>query len=196
MHAAANTPSLQSVQQGDEELVRRALGGDPWAKDALFGRHVRPVLRRLTRLVGDGEEAADLTQDALASAYAALHRLRDPGAFGPWLMQIAVRRAHDALRKRRLLRLLGLYQPHDAGALAELAVEGASAEQRAELALLDRTLATLAPADRIAWTLRFVEGEQLEEVARLTRCSLATAKRRIKRAQERIQAHVALEGEA
>jgi RNA polymerase sigma-70 factor (ECF subfamily) len=36
------------------------------------------------------------------------------------------------------------------------------------------------PADqRIAWTLRHIEGEQLEAVADLCGCSLATAKRRI-----------------
>jgi RNA polymerase sigma-70 factor (ECF subfamily) len=37
--------------------------------------------------------------------------------------------------------------------------------------------------DRIAWTLRHVERHGLEGVAALTGCSLATAKRRIQRAQ-------------
>jgi RNA polymerase sigma-70 factor (ECF subfamily) len=37
---------------------------------------------------------------------------------------------------------------------------------------------------RVAWVLRYVEGEALEEVARLCDCSLATAKRRITAAHE------------
>ena len=41
----------------------------------------------------------------------------------------------------------------------------------------------------IAWTLRAVEGHELEMVAQLTQCSLATAKRRIARAQQWLDAH-------
>ena len=48
---------------------------------------------------------------------------------------------------------------------------------------LDRVPAS----DRIAWTLRYIEGQQLEEVAGICGCSLATAKRRISAAQERIE---------
>jgi RNA polymerase sigma-70 factor (ECF subfamily) len=40
---------------------------------------------------------------------------------------------------------------------------------------------------RIAWTLRYVEREKLEEVARLCGCSLATAKRRIAATQAAIE---------
>jgi RNA polymerase sigma-70 factor (ECF subfamily) len=61
---------------------------------------------------------------------------------------------------------------------------------RAELALLDLALAPLADVDRAAWMLRYVEGYGLEDVARLCRCSLATAKRRIARAQQLVRAHV------
>ena len=48
-------------------------------------------------------------------------------------------------------------------------------------AILDRLAADL----RIAFTLRFVERHSLAEVAALTGCSLATAKRRISRATQR-----------
>ncbi|MEQ9497672.1 MAG: RNA polymerase sigma factor [Deltaproteobacteria bacterium] len=191
MRAAQIIPSRADAGRDDGELVLLASKGDRWAREALFGRYVRPVIRRLTRLLGDPEEAADLAQDTFLVAYAKLHRLKNPNAFEAWLMQIAVRRAHDALRRRKLRRLLGLYQPRSEG-LAALATTDATAEQRAELALLDRTLARLSAADRIAWTLRYVEGERLEDVARMTSCSLATAKRRIKRAQEHVSRHVSM----
>jgi RNA polymerase sigma-70 factor (ECF subfamily) len=43
--------------------------------------------------------------------------------------------------------------------------------------------------DRIAWTLRYVDHHRLEVVATLTNCSLATAKRRILRAQRYLSEH-------
>jgi DNA-directed RNA polymerase specialized sigma24 family protein len=48
-------------------------------------------------------------------------------------------------------------------------------------------LERVPPAARLAWVLRFQEGEPLEVVAQLCACSLATAKRRIKTAQDRIR---------
>jgi RNA polymerase sigma-70 factor (ECF subfamily) len=43
--------------------------------------------------------------------------------------------------------------------------------------------------ERIAWTLRYVERHRLEAVAELAGCSLATAKRRILKAQRFLAEH-------
>ena len=50
-----------------------------------------------------------------------------------------------------------------------------------------RALDAISAPERVAWTLRHVEGESLEEVALLCDCSLATAKRRIASAHEKIK---------
>ena len=52
---------------------------------------------------------------------------------------------------------------------------------------LFRILGELPVELRIAWTLRHMHEEPLEAVAELAGCSLATAKRRIAAAQQRIQ---------
>ena len=67
--------------------------------------------------------------------------------------------------------------------LDDLVVASGSADLRAQLAQVYALLQALSPVDRVAWTLRHVEHCQLEEVASLCDCSLATAKRRILRAQ-------------
>ena len=63
---------------------------------------------------------------------------------------------------------------------------GVTAEQRALLARIYRTLDEIDDRSRIAWILRHVEGERLEDVADACGCSLATAKRRIAAAQARL----------
>jgi RNA polymerase sigma-70 factor (ECF subfamily) len=65
----------------------------------------------------------------------------------------------------------------------------ASPEVRALLAQVYALLRTLPADDRIAWTLRHVERHRLEDVAELAGCSLATAKRRIARAQRYLSEH-------
>ena len=65
-----------------------------------------------------------------------------------------------------------------------------SAETRAELAAVGRTLAQVPTNERLAWMLRHVDGEPVAEVARLCGCSLATAKRRIAAAAQHLERHV------
>jgi RNA polymerase sigma-70 factor (ECF subfamily) len=147
------------------------------------------------RLVGRHAEAEDAVQDTFATAFSELESLRDPRAIRPWLLQIAVRKIHRIFRRRKLLRMLGLSSGHEDAALCLLAQPGASEEVRAELALIDEFLSGLPAELRIAWILRAVEGETIEDVARICRCSPATAKRRVRAVQDALDAHLGREEE-
>lgn len=192
LRAAVGRATTIDASDSDGSLVARARAGERSAVDALFRRHTPAVLRLSVRLVGRHQDAEDVAQDALAVAIDELGSLRDPEAFGKWLAQITVRQAHRYFRRRKLKRLLGLDRGQDDATLASLARDDASPEARAELANIDAVLQSIDGDERVAWILRVVEGEQLESVASLCDCSLATAKRRISAAQSRIDA--ALEG--
>lgn len=183
----------RDAETPDHELVVRARGGDRFAEDVLVRRHLPALASTVTRLLGDPIEAEDVVQDTVAAALAELADLREPAAFRGWLLRMAVHKVHRRFRKRKLLRMLGLGGEDPGAGLAELAAHDASPEQRAELVLLDRVLATLSPDERIAWSLRCIEGLQLDEVATACGCSLATAKRRILAADRAVRAHVAVE---
>lgn len=179
-----------STWQGhdDESLVARALNGESWAEEALYRKHVPRVVGVLLRLLADRAEAEDTTQEAFLLAYTRLDGLRDPSAFGPWLMRIAVREGRHRLRRRTLLRFARPFAGGDSP-LDELASSDASPEERAELSLLSGALRRLGTNERAAWVLRHVEGFKLTEVAYYCDCSLATAKRRIRSAQKNIERH-------
>jgi RNA polymerase sigma-70 factor (ECF subfamily) len=61
---------------------------------------------------------------------------------------------------------------------------GATAEQRALLVRLYKVLETLPTDQRLAWSLRYLEGEPLDAIAAVCGCSLATAKRRVSAAKK------------
>jgi len=186
---------LHDVPVSDAELVTRTRSGDRWAEEQLFRRHFGAVTGTVARLLGDAHEAEDVVQDTFQSAMTDLAGLREPAAFRSWLLSIAVRKVHRRFRRRRLLRTLGLWSGDPEAGLAQQASAEASPEMRAELVLLDRALGQLSAADRIAWTLRCVEGLRLEEVAAACGCSLATAKRRVSAAHELVSAHVSFDRE-
>jgi RNA polymerase sigma-70 factor, ECF subfamily len=177
----------------DSELVARAAEDATWAKSELFKRHAPWVTAMLTRLLASSADAEDAAQDSFVIAFRDLGQLRERGAFGGWLRQIAVHQAHRKFRRRKLLSTFGLSGRDDDASLAQLADLGASPETLTELAKLDQVLRKLPAAERMAWMLRHVEGYELVEVAEACGCSLATVKRRITAAHERVTAHVTIE---
>lgn len=176
----------------DEELVRRLIDGDPWAREAFYRKHFRVVFVTALRLLGSRAEAEDVAQDAFVAAFRDVESVRDPSAIGAWLLRITVRQVHRRLRRRRLLRALGLDTGIEDGTLELLANENAGPEVHADLARLASILRELPTGQRTAWMLRRVDGHSLEEVAAACDCSLATAKRRIRAADEGIRLHLDL----
>ena len=174
----------------DGELVRRAQHGDAWAREALFRRYAARVTRLVTRLLSRTADADDVVQDTFAEALRDIDRLRDPDAFRSWLFRIAVNRVKKFARRRKLVRLLGLDSGIDDATLVQLLAPDAGPDVVAEIAWLDGRLARLPTEVRIAWMLRHVEGETLEEVAALSGCSLATAKRRVSAGEVALRSHI------
>jgi RNA polymerase sigma-70 factor (ECF subfamily) len=193
---APQAPRLRVVGGTDEarsrdaDLVDRMRQRDRAAEESFYRAYAPAVLALTTRLLGRRSEAEDATQDAFVLAFENVDKLRDPGSLRAWLMQIAVSQARRRFRKRKLLRALGLHTGADDATLESLVAGGAGADVKADLGALDRVLASLPAEQRIAWMLRYVEGEELEAVARACGCSLATVKRRIAAADAQVHAEV------
>ena len=133
---------------------------------------------------GRAAEVDDLIQDVFVEAAAGLRRLREPEAIKGWLATIAVRTVRRRLRVRRAWRFLGL----DRDAADTVLVDPrASPADRVLLRAVYRVLDEMPVENRLAFTLHIIEGETMEAVAKLCRCTLATAKRRVARGQRLIE---------
>jgi RNA polymerase sigma-70 factor (ECF subfamily) len=152
--------------------------------DGLFRRYAPYVAAIAHRLLGRDEDVDDTIQEVFVAAVRGVHALRDPAAIRGWLARVTVRVARQRLRKRRVRVFLGLDEPVVYDSVVD---HSASAEQRALLARVYSVLDDLPANQRIAWSLRHIEGEPLENVASMSGCSLATAKRRIAAAAQRIE---------
>lgn len=192
----ARGPEGPKSDLGDAELVVLARSGDMTAYEVLYRRHAAFAINLAIRIQGSTGDVEDIVHDAFLKAHQQIAELRDPSVFRSWLGSVVVRLVATRIRRRRLFDRLGLSggEPVDIDAVA---ISGASPEDRAQLAQLYALLQTMPAADRVAWTLRTIERHPLEEVADLCQCSLATAKRRIARAQRFLSSHfvVAFAGE-
>jgi len=173
----ASSPKLQLVHTTAQPLV----GAAP-DFDSLFEGYAGYVARLAARMLGrDDADVDDVVQEVFFIALRQLDRIHSTEAARPWLLTVTVRTVSRILRRRKWRR--GLLGEDSA---AEVPATGITAEERALLVRIYRRLDEIDPKSRIAWILRYAEGERLEDVAEACGCSLATAKRRIAAAQDRL----------
>ena len=170
----------------DAELAAAAVAGVPGSAARIWDAYAGLVRGILGRSLGPSEEVADLVQEVFLRFFRELKRLRDPAAMRSFLIGITLRVLGTELRKRRVRRWLRLT---DTGTLPDLPAER-SPDSRHALARLYRILDGLDDRGRMAFTLRHFEGYELAEIALAMGCSLATTKRHLARAQERVHAVV------
>jgi RNA polymerase sigma-70 factor (ECF subfamily) len=154
--------------------------------DAFIKAYSPYVARLAYRLLGRDEEVDDVVQDVFVAFLRFRHHIREPAAVRSWLATTTVRTVHKRLRTRmrRVRALLRLEGDHSQ---SEALSQGASPEDHTALTRIHHALDSVPTKVRIAWVLRYLEQETNEDVARLCRCSLATAKRRIAQANQVVQ---------
>lgn len=146
-------------------------------------QNLRRVFLLIFRIVGNVEDAQDLTQETFIKALQRKAQLKEIDKAGHWLSRIASNTAIDHLRKTRKVSVTDLDNLPEQMAFAC----GESPEQlllRGERRLqLDGGLALLTERERMAILLRDVEDVPAEEVARQMNCSMATVRSHIANAR-------------
>lgn len=170
------------LPESDAALVQGVRAGREGAHEELVRRCTPDVQRILQRVLGPDAELEDLAHDVFVASFKAIDRLRDPQALRSWLVGIAIRKARKLIARRKRWRFIRSVPPSD---LPEQELSTSSAEFTDALSCTYRILGTLPVDDRIAFALRHIDGMDLAGVAAHTDVSLATAKRRIARAQKR-----------
>jgi RNA polymerase sigma-70 factor (ECF subfamily) len=170
----------------DEALVLAARGGDNWAFEALFRRHVRMAVGLAHRIMPNDPEVDDIVQDCFSAAFERLGSLQSPQAFGSWLGSIVIRTVQKRLRRRRLLERLGIrsQEPIEPDlVVSPSAPPEVATELRAVYAVVD----SLPAEERVALLLRRVEGLEVGQIASQMGVSVSTVKRRLKAAEARLE---------
>jgi len=188
-----NTPPSETEnpeRAADARLVEALRAGEPDAATRLFDHHGKYIERLLYRMLGPDEELEDALHDVFAKALTTHSQLRDPSALRAWLSRIAAGTARDLIRRRMRRRWLVFRDPHDVPEVADHSTQEASDLLKRAYRAINRMKAD----ERIAFTLRRIEGMTLPEVAAACGVSLATAKRRIRKANEHFQRLAVAEG--
>lgn len=158
--------------------MKRLLADDlrerrPEAVDRLLAEHGAEIQAIAQVILRDRDEAADVLEETVITAWEKASSLRDPAALRPWLLRIATNRALS--RRRMTARLVSIDFAGE--------IPGRDTRGRIEthLAILEG-LGVLAPRERAAIALHYLADLPVEEVARAMGTSPNTVKTQLRAA--------------
>lgn len=157
--------ALDAYEEASDEALLVLYGnGDPMAAQLLTHRLAPRALGFATRLLGgDRAEAEDVTQEAMLRLWKQATGWRTGEAqVSTWLYRVVSNLCTDRLRKRRTVNIDAAGDPEDG---RPSAVESMMDEDRAQA--LQGALNRLPDRQRIAVTLRHIEGATNPEIAEI-----------------------------
>jgi RNA polymerase sigma-70 factor, ECF subfamily len=179
----------QGMVTTEAELLEKARNGDSGAVDEILARHERQVFRFGLRMCGNEEDARDVLQDTLLSAFRNLNGFRGDAQLSTWLYQIA--RSYCLKTRRRGMnepqQTEPLDQPEAAAVPSAEAGPDARAHAREIGSLLQAAILSLPEAHREVLVLRDVEGLSAEEAAKVVGIEVGALKSRLHRARAELR---------
>lgn len=169
----------------DVALVKALKANHPGAKATLFDRYIDHVERVVYHVIGVDSEAKDVVHDVFVNAFASIHGLSDPLALKAWLSRVAALTARKVLRTRSRRAWLRLFVDADQEMRHEPWGDGVNPEAMESVRETYALLAQMPVDERLVFSLRFIDGMELFEVALACGVSLATVKRRLRKAIDR-----------
>lgn len=172
-------------EKTDTQLVALARAGQRQAFGQLMDRHGTRARRLARDLVGDGDAAREMTQEAFVQAFLSLEHLRDGARFGSWLGGIVYNVCRNYLREQQTDRRM-------AQGLTVLAAPDplAVAEEREGQRLVAEAIESLSPENRAATRLFYLEQRSLKETADALGISVVAVKGRLHKSRQQLKARL------
>jgi RNA polymerase sigma-70 factor (ECF subfamily) len=175
------------VMSSEEDAwVSRARAGDQAAFEAIFQRYERQIYSFTYRMMGDADDAYDLTQDCFIKAYRNLEKTNGDLNVSAWLHRIASNACLDVLRRRKRIRWLPWDNEKHENLLPSHTMDdpeltAVTTEIQHDVQII---LNKMTPRNRLALLLREFEGLSTEEIGEVMGMSRSAVKSVLFRARE------------
>ena len=178
----------------EEEMavIKKVLDGDTNAFEVLVEDQKKVVYNLALRMLGNEEDAWDISQDAFLKAYTNLSGFRGDCKFSSWLYKLTTNLCLDFIRKRNRHKVVPLVYEDDDGESTSMDVadESLSPETQIEQKQLRESvrngLNQLPEMQREILLLREIGGLRYDEISRQLNIEEGTVKSRIFRARQKL----------
>ena len=188
------------MQEHDTDLIKRAQQGDMSAFEQLVFRHDKQVIGIAARYTTNAEDAKDIYQEVFIRVYRNIRRFRFKSDFATWVHRITVNvcLTHKARAKRGLHISIDEKtgdDDNDAPGGMTLRADTPPPDEAAHTSQVAdeimSAVAALSPQQKLVFTLKYLEGYTLREIAGMMHCAEGTIKRYLFTATARVRARLA-----
>jgi RNA polymerase sigma-70 factor (ECF subfamily) len=134
-------------------------------------------------MLGPGVELQDLTQEVFLRFFGKVKELKKLESLRSFIMAIAIRRAQEEIKRRRVRRW---FAPLLGDSFMRPATTEMDPEAREAVLRLYDTIDKLNVRDRTIYVLRFIEGLEQAEISDAIGLSVSTVRRRLERLTRRV----------
>jgi RNA polymerase sigma-70 factor (ECF subfamily) len=176
------------VNADDCRLIADCLDGRPAAFGELVRRYQDRLYNTVYRLVGNADDAQDITQEAFLNAYQGLGTFRGNARFFTWLYRIAINTAVSQRRKHRVAIPLHVGQKNHDGSMGPADPStfddpGHGLDQADQERVIQDALNRLSAEHRTVIVLKDIEEQSYEAIASILNVPIGTVRSRLHRAR-------------
>ena len=178
------------AEMTEAEAIEGAKQGDGQCFEVLYALHKKRVFSLCLRMVGNYEEAEDLTQEAFLQLYRRIETFRGDSAFSTWLHRLAVNVILMELRKNGLIEvsLDEVLEPGDEeSSKKDFGAEDQRLAGYIDRVVLEQAIESLPAGYRSIFVLYDVEGYEHSEIAEMLGCSMGNSKSQLHKARLRMR---------
>lgn len=190
--------NLSNEEVPDADLVALVRSGHLDAFEKLMDRHAGKAFQIAYGILGQKDDAEEVTQDAFVRIYRALPKFRGDSEFSTWMYRIVVNQARNKYRwnKRRGAHLnMSIHQQIEMDDSSSLTFDVTDARKTPDREIvfrewedeIAREVEKLPAVNREALILRNVKNLSYEQIADVLNCKVGTVKSRIARAREELR---------
>ncbi|RYL94243.1 RNA polymerase sigma factor SigW [Sporolactobacillus sp. THM7-4] len=190
------------MEYKEKRLIKKVKKGDHQAFAELVDKYKNSVYSICLRMVGNSQEAEDLSQETFIRAYKHIDQFDTDRKFSTWIFRIATNLSIDFLRRKKPSVSLDAELPGTDGLeLKEILASGEALPD--ELVVWSETerivqyeIDRLREKYRSAIILKYIQGLSLKEISEILGVPIGTVKTRIHRGREILRKNItAIRGE-
>lgn len=185
------------IDDEDLKYVFLCQKGDVDAFEVLVERHQKKMLNIAYRMMGDYDEACDVTQEAFVSAYKSIKKFKAEAKFSTWLYRIVVNYSKNRLKQLNVLAKHEKISIDDTEAnrtdttweqaFTSNSNPGTHMERREREAHVQKCISSLDEEYKEVLVLRDIQGFSYEEIRDILKIPDGTVKSRLSRARNALK---------
>lgn len=167
----------------ERKWIEQILAGDTQSFSCLIAKYEKMAYTLAFRLMGNKEEAEEVTQDAFIKVYGALDTFKFESKFSTWLYRIVYRTALTALRQQKIFTDYDEAKPEE---LTEDEMDSASSllERNDRREIISTILKMLSSDEAMLLTLFYLEECSIEDIRQITDLTISNIKVKLFRARK------------